>query len=366
MSNSVKKIINVVGARPNFMKVAPIFALMKQSTEIDPILLHTGQHYDDAMSKAFFIDLNMPEPDIYLKVGSGSHAKQTARIMARFEDVVENERPDMVLLVGDVNSTIACSLVAAKMNVSIIHVEAGLRSLDWSMPEEINRIVTDSLSDILFTTCKSANANLIKEGIPEEKIHFVGNVMIDTLLQHKKKAEESSILNKLGLDNKDYAAITLHRPSNVDNRDNLAAIFKALKELSKHIGIVFPIHLRTVENIKKYGLSDEMRSLKNLITTAPMGYLDFLKLVSNSKFVLTDSGGLQEETTVLGVPCLTLRVNTERPITALEGTNTLVGNNTETIINESLKILNEEAKGGRVPTFWDGKAAERIVNILEK
>lgn len=366
MAGKQKKIINVVGARPNFMKIAPIVEAMKKYPEFDSLLLHTGQHYDKTMSKAFFVDLNMPEPDIYLKVGSSSHAKQTASIMSRFEKVVETERPDMVLLVGDVNSTLACSLVAAKLQVSIIHVEAGLRSLDWAMPEEINRIVTDSLSDVLFTTCKSADENLINEGISKEKIHFVGNVMIDSLLQHKKQAESSEIRKSLGISDKPYAVLTLHRPSNVDDRENFGSIIRALEELDKHISIVFPIHLRTKANLESLGFVDRLAAMKNIVITEPLGYLDFLNLVANSKFVLTDSGGLQEETTVLGVPCLTLRNNTERPITVWEGTNTMVGNVCDVIIKESCAILENGGKTGKSPMLWDGKAAERIVGILSE
>lgn len=365
MVNKGKKIISVVGARPNFMKIAPIVKAMKKVPSINSILLHTGQHYDESMSKSFFVDLDIPEPDIHLNVGSGTHGKQTASVMAKFEKVVLDEKPDMVLVVGDVNSTLACSIVASKLNTSIVHVEAGLRSLDWSMPEEINRIITDVLSDLLFTTCKCAGKNLLDEGISAEKIYFVGNVMIDTLLQHKEKAQKSKIRDTLCLNNKDYSVLTLHRPSNVDNRESLISICNALKKLGEHINIVFPVHLRTRENIRRLGLEGELKSVKNLIITEPMGYLDFLNLVSNAKFIMTDSGGLQEETTALGVPCLTLRDNTERPITVEEGTNTMVGSNEENIINEGLKIIENGGKSGRTPEFWDGKAAERIVDILK-
>lgn len=348
------------------MKIAPIIARMKDVPEFNPILLHTGQHYDDTMSKAFFVDLNLPEPDIYLGVGSGSHAKQTANIMIKFEEIILKERPDIVLLVGDVNSTIACSLVASKLQIPIAHVEAGLRSFDRSMPEEINRIVTDSLSDLLFTTCEDANENLKKEGIADHKIYFVGNVMIDTLLQHREKSQNSQIRGILGLNDKPYAVLTLHRPSNVDGREGLEPIFKALYELSKQIIIVFPVHLRTKENLTRFGYEQKMTSMKNLIMTNPLGYLDFLNLVTNSRFVMTDSGGLQEETTVLGIPCLTLRKNTERPVTILEGTNTIVGNDPDVILKEGLKILKDGGKKGRTPRLWDGKAAERIVDILSE
>lgn len=346
------------------MKIAPIIARMKDAHGLNPILLHTGQHYDDTMSRAFFIDLNLPEPDIYLGVGTGSHAKQTADIMIKFEEIALKEMPDMVLLVGDVNSTIACSLVAAKLCIPIAHVEAGLRSFDRSMPEEINRIVTDSLSDLLFTTCEDANENLKKEGIADHKIYFVGNVMIDTLMQHRGRSKDSRIRGNLGLNDKPYAVLTLHRPSNVDDRERLGIIFKALHELSKEIIIIFPVHLRTRENLKRFGYEEEMAFMKNLIMTEPLGYLDFLNLVTNSRFVMTDSGGVQEETTVLGIPCLTLRDNTERPVTVSEGTNTLVGNDPDMILNEGLKILRYGGKRGKRPRLWDGKAAERIVDII--
>ncbi|CAD7779323.1 UDP-2,3-diacetamido-2,3-dideoxy-D-glucuronate 2-epimerase [Candidatus Methanoperedenaceae archaeon GB37] len=304
---------------------------------------------------------------------------QTAKIMIEFEKVCLRERPDLIIVVGDVNSTIACALVASKLGIKIAHIEAGLRSFDRAMPEEINRVLTDAISDYLFTTCEDANENLRKEGIPEEKIYFVGNVMIDTLLRYKERAKKSNILEKLGL-NKDlqvrsYALLTLHRPSNVDNRETFINILKALKDVSEKIPIIFPAHPRTQRQIKSFGLekyfnfvnieSNSCVNIENSINLLdPLSYLDFLNLMANAKFVLTDSGGIQEETTILNIPCLTLRENTERPVTLKEGTNTIVGSNPEKIISKSMDILNGKKKIGRIPKLWDGKAAERIINIL--
>ena len=378
------KIVSVVGARPNFMKIAPIIEQLKiknknLKAELKHVLVHTGQHYDEEMSKSFFEDLNLPKPDINLGVGSASHAVQTAKIMIEFEKVCLRERPDLIIVVGDVNSTIACALVASKLGIKIAHIEAGLRSFDRAMPEEINRVLTDAISDYLFTTCEDANENLRKEGIPEEKIYFVGNVMIDTLLRYKERAKKSNILEKLGL-NKDlqvrsYALLTLHRPSNVDNRETFINILKALKDVSEKIPIIFPAHPRTQRQIKIFSLekyfnfvnieSNSCVNIENSINLLdPLSYLDFLNLMANAKFVLTDSGGIQEETTILNIPCLTLRENTERPVTLKEGTNTIVGSNPEKIISKSMDILNGKKKIGRIPKLWDGKAAERIINIL--
>jgi UDP-N-acetylglucosamine 2-epimerase (non-hydrolysing) len=379
------KVINVVGARPNFMKIAPILKVMSSYPQLNPILVHTGQHYDVTMSRAFFEDLELPEPDIYLGVGSGSHAVQTARIMVEFEKVLEQEKPNLIVVVGDVNSTLACSVVAAKLLVPIAHVEAGLRSFDRTMPEEINRIVTDALSEYLFTTSEDANLNLKREGIPEEKIFFVGNVMIDSLLQHLEKAKKMNILKKLGLIPTElntastgenpvhYAVLTLHRPSNVDDPKVFLRIIQALTQVSQHLPVIFPVHPRTRKQITTFGYQSFFKGLETTSVestkgfigiTEPLGYLDFLCLMSQAKFILTDSGGLQEETTALGIPCLTLRENTERPVTITEGTNTLVGTDPEKIISESYKILRGEGKAGRIPKLWDGKTAERIVKIL--
>lgn len=364
------KVINVVGARPNFMKIAPLMHEFKKHQSIDALLVHTGQHYDDNMSKLFFEDLEIPEPDVYLEVGSGTHAHQTSEIMKRFEPLLLKEKPDLVIVVGDVNSTIACALCAVKLGIKVAHVEAGLRSFDKSMPEEINRILTDSISDYLFTTETSAEKNLLKEGIDKSKIYFVGNVMIDTLEKSKAKSQKSKILEKLGLKPKGYALLTLHRPSNVDNRDNLLNIFEALGVISKHIRIVFSVHPRTKNSLESFNIIPDTRHpipdtrYNNILFIDPLGYLDFMKLTMESRLVLTDSGGMQEETTVLDVPCVTLRNNTERPITVEQGTNTVVGTDKKRIIKEALNKLNAESNGRLMPELWDGRAAQRIVNIL--
>ncbi len=350
------KIINVVGARPNFMKIAPIMRAMKPYPEIKSLLVHTGQHYDWNMSDAFFKDLELPEPDIHLEVGSGTHAVQTARVMERFEKVLLKEKPDSVLVVGDVNSTLACSLAASKLHIKVAHVEAGLRSFDRRMPEEINRVVTDHLSDFLFTTCKDANRNLAQEGIPSNKIFLVGNVMIDTLLYSIKK------LKNVNKNDSEYALLTLHRPSNVDNKDTFKRISMALNTIAKDIAVIFPVHPRTKMQIKKFGFAKYYDG--NIKLLGPLGYFDFLKLYLNTKFVLTDSGGIQEETSALGIPCLTIRENTERPITIERGTNTLVGTDEKAIVREAKKILRGNRKKKKILRCWDGKAAERIVEIL--
>jgi UDP-N-acetylglucosamine 2-epimerase (non-hydrolysing) len=373
----VLKVIHVVGARPNFMKIAPIMEEMaKYPEQFQQVLVHTGQHYDDNMSQVFFKDLGIPKPDLYLGVGSGSHAEQTAGIMVEFEKVVSGERPDLVVVVGDVNSTMACAIVAAKLWVPVAHVEAGLRSFDRRMPEEINRVVTDALSDYLFTTCQDANENLRQEGISEERIFFVGNVMIDTLLKHKERASALGVLGQYGLDPGKYALVTLHRPSNVDEPTVLKGILEALGEIAKRLPVVFPAHPRTQERISEFGLGDLIQSPEPFAELGsgkqenkpwlmePLGYLEFLGLMADARLVLTDSGGIQEETTILGVPCLTLRENTERPITVTEGTNLVVGSHKERIAAEALRILEGERKAGRVPELWDGRAAERIVDVL--
>ncbi|MBA7715733.1 UDP-2,3-diacetamido-2,3-dideoxy-D-glucuronate 2-epimerase [subsurface metagenome] len=328
------------------------------------MLVHTGQHYSDSMSKTFFDELDIPVPDINLEVGSGSHAQQTGEIMKRFEPVLQKHNPDAVLVVGDVNSTVACTLVAVKLGYQTIHVEAGLRSFDRSMPEEINRILTDSICDFLFVTEPDGLANLKSEGINESKMFFVGNVMIDTLELHKARAARSRILNDLDLTVGNYGVITLHRPSNVDNHKVLERIVDALSEIQKDMEIVFPIHPRTYNNLKSNGLGARLEELPNILTMDPLGYLDFLKLMSDAKIVLTDSGGIQEETTILNVPCLTLRENTERPVTLTEGTNILVGTDTNRILTGYRENLNKPKNTNR-PKFWDGKAAERIVQILK-
>lgn len=362
------KIINIVGARPNFMKMAPIIEAMNRHPEhFDQILVHTGQHYDERMSKAFFEDLAMPRPDIDLEVGSGTHAEQTARIMVAFEKVCLEKRPDLVIVVGDVNSTMACTITAKKLGIKVAHVEAGLRSRDMDMPEEINRLCTDVLCDYLFTTDRLADENLAKEGVAKDKIYFVGNVMIDTLIKHRAMAEKLTLRPKLGLEKRAYATMTLHRPSNVDHRNILKGIFEALHEISRDLPIVFPIHPRTKKMADETGLGHFFSSgvpVKGLWVTEPLGYLEFLHLNMNARMIFTDSGGLQEESTVLGIPCITLRQNTERPITCTEGTNELVGNDKEQILEAADLILRNGSPKGRTPEKWDGKAAERIVRVL--
>ncbi len=360
------KIINVVGARPNFMKIAPIQREMAKYDNIQPILVHTGQHYDERMSKLFFDDLQLPKPDIYLDVRSGSHAVQTAKVMMAFEEVVQREKPDLVIVVGDVNSTAACSMVAAKLHTKIAHVEAGLRSFDRRMPEEINRLVTDVLSDFLFVTEKSGLQNLKHEGIDDSKVHFVGHVMIDSLIYFEPMAAQSPILENMGLQPQEYGVITLHRPSNVDNKESFLKLLNAFEVIEKQIPLVFPIHPRSQKMIDQLGLREKVEKMHNLRLTEPLGYLDFMRLLHNAKLVLTDSGGLQEETTYLGIPCITLRENTERPITVEVGTNVLVGTDTQRIIEEAQKVLDGKAKKGQIPELWDGKAAERIVKIIDK
>jgi len=360
------KIVNVVGARPNFMKVAPVIEEMRRrSDRMLPLLVHTGQHYDEAMSDTFFEDLEIPRPDINLGVGSASHAVQTARVMIEFEQVLERHGPDWVVVVGDVNSTLAATLVASKMAVRVAHVEAGLRSRDRRMPEEINRLVTDALADLLLTPSRDAGENLLREGIAPEKIRFVGNVMIDTLYRNLDRARSSPILERLGVEPGRFAVMTMHRPSNVDDRATLSGIFDALETIQRRIPLVFPVHPRTRARIEEFGFNGIGKSQPNLILTDPLSYLDFLKLFSNSRLVLTDSGGIQEETTALGIACLTLRENTERPITVTEGTNHVVGNDPQAIEREAMAALDQPAKPGRVPELWDGHAALRIVDAIE-
>lgn len=360
------KVINVVGARPNFMKVAPIVEAMKRrSTEFAPFVVHTGQHYDALMSDAFFRDLEMPHPDVYLGVGSGSHAAQTAAVMERFESVALEQKPDWVLVVGDVNSTLAAALVCAKIGIKVAHVEAGLRSRDRTMPEEINRVLTDQIADLLFTPSADADQNLLAEGIPASRIRMVGNIMIDSLLKHLRQAKDRPIRQKLGLEGKDYAVTTLHRPVNVDDVDTFSAILSALQEVSRTLPVVFPVHPRTRKMISDLAVAEQI-STSGLLLTEPLGYLDFLSLLSTARLVLTDSGGIQEETTVLGIPCLTLRENTERPITVEQGTNTIVGANPQKITGAAMTLLEQDGQktAARVPPLWDGRTAERIVAAL--
>ena len=361
------KILLIAGARPNFMKVAPIYAEMRRRVgEFEPVIVHTGQHYG-AMSDTFFDDLGIPRPDINLGVGSGTHAVQTAGIMTAFETVVSEQKPDWVVVVGDVNSTIACALVCSKVGVKVAHVEAGLRSRDRSMPEEINRILTDAIADLLLTTSQDADENLRNEGIDADKIRFVGNVMIDSLLEHLKVAESSSIRERLGVKGGEYAVLTLHRPSNVDSRCMLEPIIDSLIEISGELPIVFPVHPRTRAKIDEFGLSARIER-SNIRLIEPLGYIDFMRLYSGSRLVLTDSGGLQEETTVLGIPCLTLRENTERPVTINFGTNILVGTDPDKIKIAAKEVLAREFSldNSRVPPLWDGKAAGRICDEIKR
>jgi UDP-N-acetylglucosamine 2-epimerase (non-hydrolysing) len=347
------------------MKIAPLMRAFSASGDFETLLVHTGQHYDENMSRLFFEELGIPRPDINLEVGSASHAVQTAEIMKRFEPVIQGFGPDYVLVVGDVNSTIACGLVAVKLNVKLIHVEAGLRSFDRSMPEEINRLLTDSISDLLFVTEQSGIDNLRNEGINLERVHFVGNVMIDTLLANKQKAQKSDILNRLGLSPKQYVVITLHRPSNVDDMDKFAEIIGAFEQIQSQMKLIFPIHPRTRNNIVGSRLDERVKAMENLVLLDPVGYLDFLCMMSKAGLVITDSGGVQEETTILGVPCMTLRESTERPVTITEGTNRLVKITTEDIVKNYRQIKQTGGDvGGRVPKFWDGRAAERIARII--
>jgi len=358
------KILCVAGARPNFMKIAPIMEAFGAHPGICPKLIHTGQHYDEKMSDLFFRELGIPTPDVNLGVGSGSHAVQTAEIMKAFEPVCLEHQPNGVLVVGDVNSTIACGLVAVKLGIKLIHVEAGLRSGDRTMPEEINRVLTDAISDWLFCTEPCGVQNLIAEGVPPSKIRLVGNVMIDTLLKNRDKAEKSAILDEMRLTPKRFATITLHRPSNVDDPSVFGGLLDAIEVIQNDMPVVFPIHPRTRKNIDLFGWSERVDKMPGLRLVEPIGYLDFLKLNANAFVVLTDSGGLQEETTVLKVPCITLRENTERPVTCESGSNQLAGVRPAAILAAYQRIKDGQLPEPGIPDLWDGKAAERIADIL--
>jgi UDP-N-acetylglucosamine 2-epimerase (non-hydrolysing) len=345
------------------MKVAPIHkAFQKYPDKINHLICHTGQHYDANMSKVFFDELEMPKPDYYLGIGSGSHAEQTGKVMIEFEKVLLKEKPDAVIVVGDVNSTIACSLTASKLLIKVIHVEAGLRSFDREMPEEINRILTDTISDLLFVTEESGLINLENEGISKDKIHFVGNVMIDSLINQLPKAERSGILNQLNLNPNEYVLLTLHRPGNVDSLEQLSLLVKMLNQISGKRKVVFPIHPRTRKNIKSLSLNEKLSD--EIILTEPIGYIDFLALIKNAELILTDSGGIQEESTYLGVQCITLRKTTERPVTVEKGTNQLFGDDLQKAEEAAFKVLNGEKKKGSIPELWDGRTAERIASII--
>jgi UDP-N-acetylglucosamine 2-epimerase (non-hydrolysing) len=358
------RILNVVGARPNLPKIAPLIREMQRHPEIDPILLHTGQHYDEKLSDIFFRQMGIPDPHVNLEVGSGSHASQTAEILKRVEPVLLERKPNLVLVVGDVNSTIAVSLAAVKLGIRVAHVEAGLRSFDRTMPEEINRVLTDAIADYLFVTEEDAIGNLLKEGRTRDSIFLVGNVMIDSLRHFLPIAQQSGVGNELSLKIGDswkrFAVLTLHRPSNVDSTEKLAQLLTAIDAVASEIPVVFPVHPRTQQRLNQSGI----KTHPNLKLIPPVGYLDFLCLLSKAALVLTDSGGIQEETTALGVPCLTLRENTERPVTITEGTNQLVGTNPEKIIQAARAALSGHSKAGRIPPLWDGHAAERVVAAL--
>jgi UDP-N-acetylglucosamine 2-epimerase (non-hydrolysing) len=379
------KIMSIVGARPNFMKIASIVSAINEynnpiqnsGLKIKHLIVHTGQHYDESMSSVFFKELGIPQPHFNLGAGSASHALQTAQIMERFEPVLLREKPDLLLLVGDVNSTIACALVASKIEYKtpnsrrkpwIAHIEAGLRSFDWNMPEEINRILTDALSDLLFVTEKDAILNLKREGISVKKIHFVGNVMIDTLITNLSKIRRSDTVESYkrlsGENENGYGVVTLHRPSNVDSRKDLSELMNCLQMISGRIPLIFPIHPRTKRNLERFGIDRTLGKNRNILFIEPLSYLAFLNLVRSAKLVMTDSGGIQEETTYLKIPCITLRDNTERPVTVTMGTNYLVGTNRDKIVETAFLILNGKGKKGKVPPLWDGKAGQRIIQIL--
>jgi UDP-N-acetylglucosamine 2-epimerase (non-hydrolysing) len=356
------KVLNVVGARPNFMKMAPLVRALGRRG-VSQTLVHTGQHYDDNMSRVFFDDLGLPRPDIHLEVGSGTHAEQTAAVMVAFEPVCERERPDLVVVVGDVNSTLACTVVAAKLGVPVAHVEAGLRSFDMSMPEEVNRIVTDRLAELLLTPSPDGDRNLLAEGVAPERIHRVGNVMIDSLVDSLRRAEGSDVLERLDLAAGAYGVLTLHRPSNVDRAPTLRGILAAVERVSRELPIVFSCHPRTAARLTGIDVP-LLRDRERFRVLEPLGYLDFLRLLSSCRLALTDSGGLQEETTYLGIPCVTIRENTERPVTLEQGTNTLAGTDPRRIEGAALAALAGPRDGARIPDLWDGRAAERIAEVF--
>jgi UDP-N-acetylglucosamine 2-epimerase (non-hydrolysing) len=357
------KIINVVGARPNFMKVAPLHRAFEADPDITSLIVHTGQHYDEQMSDIFFRQLELPHPDIYLGVGSASHAEQTARIMTAFEPIVEDEEPDLVVVVGDVNSTLACALVATKLHVPVAHVEAGLRSGDRRMPEEVNRILTDRIADYLFVTEESGMANLRQEGEPEDEIFFVGNLMIDSLVHFREKASQTTIMTELGVDDGEYVLMTMHRPSNVDHPEGIEQLLQLIEGLAAERRVIFPMHPRTRNRIDEFGRAQRLDAIDQLVLLEPLGYLEFLRLMEGAAVVVTDSGGIQEETTFLGVPCLTLRENTERPVTVEEGTNELMPLDPERVLGRANEVTVQDWSPQRPPK-WDGRAARRIRDIV--
>jgi UDP-N-acetylglucosamine 2-epimerase (non-hydrolysing) len=357
------KVLLIVGARPNFMKMAPLYFEMVKAQALQPLIVHTGQHYDYVMSQVFFEDLELPQPHHFLGTGSGSHAEQTARIMVEFEKVAVAEKPDLVVVFGDVNSTVACSLTAKKLLIPVAHVEAGLRSFDETMPEEINRRVTDTISDLLFTPSPDGDENLRREGVAQNKIHRVGNIMIDSLISILNRIDpdaQQQIVQRFSLAKRNYALVTLHRPSNVDERDGLERILTYLNTLSAQVPVVFPVHPRTRKNIEAFGIGASFRDAFRIVD--PVRYREFLTLENNARFIVTDSGGIQEEATYLGLPCLTLRPNTERPITITEGTNELA--DMSNVAEQSARILAGQWKQGKIPALWDGRTAERIVQVV--
>ncbi|MEZ4475012.1 MAG: UDP-N-acetylglucosamine 2-epimerase (non-hydrolyzing) [bacterium] len=358
------RILNVVGARPNFMKIAPLMQAWRAHPQVEPLLLHTGQHYDHSMSDLFFEELGIPRPDINLEVRGGSHAYQHAEVIRAFEPVCQQLKPDLLVVVGDVNSTVSCALVAAKLGVRVAHVEAGLRSFERTMPEEINRILTDQIADLLFVSEESGLINLAREGLDHEGVHFVGNVMIDSLLRHLPRAEQSPVLEDLGLTAGTYGVLTLHRPANVDDPAVLGRLLEVLARVHAEVPLVFPAHPRTLDRLEKFGLRAKLDAFKGLRIVEPMGYFDFLKLVGKSRIILTDSGGIQEETTVLRVPCVTLRETTERPSTCIVGTNRLAGTDPARIWADFEVAMATDPKAYGIPAKWDGKAAERIAAII--
>ena len=363
-ARNVKKIHLIAAARPNFMKVAPLYHALTREAWCQPAIVHTGQHYDPNMSDAFFRDLRMPKPDFHLEVGSGTHAEQTGRVMIEYEKVAMAQKPDWIVVVGDVNSTAACAMVGAKLWIPVVHLEAGLRSRDRHMPEEINRLVTDAISDLLWTPSRDADANLLAEGVPAERIECIGNIMIDSYEMLRSAIEADGTRARLGLSSGDYGVVTLHRPSNVDGRDALGTLVERLLEVARDLPLVFAVHPRTRKKLTEFGLDAALTANSRVQLIDPLGYIEFMNLVTGARAVITDSGGVQEETTYLGIPCLTLRENTERPVTVTEGSNRLV--KPETLVAEVRSALARKSRLGRRPDLWDGQAARRAAESLRR